>query len=79
MDWLDIARIIGVIIVWICVVIDLVLLIHTMKSNRKIDKCYDEALECLKEAHEAKVEMLNKKELFIKWLEENEHLTSEEN
>jgi uncharacterized membrane protein len=79
MDWIDIIRIIGVIIVWLCVAVDIVLLIYQIKRCRKINKNYDEAIEALNRARKIQGEAIMWKELYEQHFKENEPLTSEEN
>lgn len=79
MDWVDIIRLVGVIIVWLCVAADLALLIWQIKNHRKIDKCWDETHECLNYAIEVRDDLIKEKELYEQWKKENGHLISEEN
>lgn len=79
MDWLEIVRVVGVILVWVCLICDFALLFSLRQKHKAVDKLFDEAIEEMKLANEMLMVANKIKNMYEEKYEIEELLTSEEN
>ena len=79
MDWLDIVRLVGVILVWICLIFDFALIFSLRQKHKAVDKLFDEAINGMKSAYTCMSIANRMKREYEEKYGNKDPLTSEEN